>query len=225
MMLMAGNVIQPTVLTKRDALALRLAAFFEPVVAEMGLELLQLRLLGSNRAGLRLDVRIDRLPGQGAVRLNDCRRVSRMLSTQLDEFEAQNNRDLLIDCAYELEVSSPGMDRILRHEADFQRFVGLTCKIVTRRDGVQESVSGVIESCADGVLALTQPKKKPTKLVQLEHIVQANLDPTFAEWLALGEKLKAQSADLGESDAVDEAELAEEDGHAAENLQDDAALV
>ena len=50
---------------KRDALADRLTAHFAPQIADMGLELLQLRLIGSPRSGLRLDVRVDRQPGQG----------------------------------------------------------------------------------------------------------------------------------------------------------------
>ena len=216
MQLMATSDTRNTANPKRDALAERLTAFFAPQIAELGLELLQLRLLGA-RGAMRLDVRVDRQPGQGAVRLNDCRRVSRLLSTQLDAFELEGNRELTIDSAYELEVSSPGMDRILRHAADFERFLGMTAKIVTRKDGVQEalrvqeSVTGVLERCADGLLTLNVGKKKPQKIVAIGDIVQANLAPTFAEWLALGEKLKAESALLGESEAVDAIDLEAEE--------------
>jgi ribosome maturation factor RimP len=210
MQLMATSDNRNPANPKRDALADRLTAFFAPRVAELGLELLQLRLLGA-RGAMRLDVRVDRQPGQGAVRLNDCRRVSRLLSTQLDAFELEGNRELTIDSAYELEVSSPGMDRVLRHAADFQRFLGMTAKVVTRKDGTQESVVGVLESCADGQLALNVGKKKPTKIVAIGDIVQANLAPTFAEWLALGEKLKAESALLGESESIDAIDLEAEE--------------
>jgi ribosome maturation factor RimP len=213
MQVMATSDSKTTANPKRDALAVRLTAHFAPQIAEIGLDLLQLRLLGT-RGAMRLDVRVDRLAGQGAVRLNDCRRVSRLLSVQLDAFEAEGNADLTIDGAYELEVSSPGMDRVLRHEADFQRFLGMTVKVIARRDGVQESVLGVLESCANGELAIQVGKKKPLKLVQLSDIAQANLAPTFAEWLALGEKLKAESAQLGEADSVDAADL---DGEALED--------
>ncbi len=202
---------------KRDALAERLAAYFSPRVAELGLDLLQLRLLGA-RGAMRLDVRIDRQAGHGAVRLNDCRRVSRLLSTQLDAFEAEGNADLTIDGAYELEVSSPGMDRVLRHEADFQRFLGMTAKLIARREGVQESVIGVLESCEDGALTIDLGKKKPRKVVSLSDIAQANLAPTFAEWLALGEKLKRESAQLGEAESVEATDL---DGEALDDDADD----
>ncbi len=217
MQVMATSDSKTTANPKRDALAARLTAHFAPQVAELGLELLQLRLLGA-RGAMRLDVRVDRQPGQGAVRPNDCRRVSRLLSTQLDAFEAEDNRDLTIDGAYELEVSSPGMDRILRHEADFQRFLGMTAKVIARKDGVQEAVTGVLERCANGELALNLGKKKPLKLVALGDIVQANLAPTFAEWLALGEKLKAESALLGEAETVEAADLADEELNEAEDV-------
>ncbi len=217
MQVMATSDSKTTANPKRDALATRLTAYFAPRVTELGLELLQLRLLGS-RGAMRLDVRVDRQPGQGAVKLNDCRRVSRLLSTELDAFEAAGNADLTIDGAYELEVSSPGMDRVLRHEADFQRFLGMTAKVIVRREGVQESVIGVLQSCENGELTLNLGKKKPLKIVSLSDIAQANLAPTFAEWLALGEKLKAESALLGESETVDATDL---DG---EELEDDADL-
>ncbi len=223
MQVMATPESKSTANPKRDALAARLTAHFSPLITDLGLDLLQLRLLGT-RGAMRLDVRVDRLPGQGAVRLNDCRRVSRLLSTQLDAFEAEGNANLTIDSAYELEVSSPGMDRILRHEADFVRFVGMTVKVIARHNGAQESTLGVLESCENGELAINLGKKKPLKLVQLSDIAQANLAPTFAEWLALGEKLKAESAQLGEADSVDEADL---DGEALEDetIEEDDATV
>lgn len=198
---------------KRDALADRLTAHFAPKIADLGLELVQLRLLGSPRAALRLDVRIDRPAGKGAVRLGDCSRVSRMISADLDAFDLIPGHELAIDVAYELEVSSPGMDRILRHEADFARFVGLTAKVVVEVEGEKETIIGVIHSVHDGVVELSQgsakqkgaQKQKAAKMLEISAIVQANLAPTFAEWLALGERLKAENAAAGES-AQDDSE-------------------
>ena len=57
---------------------------------------------------------------------DDCARVSHLLSATLDVSD-------LIAVTYNLEVSSPGLDRPLRKEADFQRFVGKKAKIRTRR--------------------------------------------------------------------------------------------
>lgn len=64
-------------------------------------------------------------PTQESVNLNDCQRVSRDLSAVLDA-------DFTFDHAYTLEVSSPGLDRPLRHLNDCRRFAGRLSKIVTR---------------------------------------------------------------------------------------------
>ena len=57
------------------------------------------------------------------VTLEDCERVSQELSTILDV------EDILPD-SYTLEVSSPGLDRPLRHADDYRRFAGRLAKIV-----------------------------------------------------------------------------------------------
>ena len=72
------------------------------------------------------------------VTVADCAKVSVDVSTVLDV-------EVAFDHAYTLEVSSPGLDRPLRHLADFARFVGRRVKIVTSEpvDG-QRFVSGRI---------------------------------------------------------------------------------
>jgi ribosome maturation factor RimP len=61
----------------------------------------------------------------GGVSVDDCARVSRDLSAVLDVED-------LIDHAYTLEVSSPGLDRPLRAAGDYRRFAGRLAKIVVR---------------------------------------------------------------------------------------------
>ena len=80
-------------------------------------------------SGMVLRVRLDR-PGPAAsadecVSVDDCARVSRDLSAVLDVEE-------LIPTAYTLEVSSPGLDRPLRHADDYRRFAGRCAKLVVR---------------------------------------------------------------------------------------------
>ena len=69
------------------------------------------------------------LPEAG-VSIQDCERVSRDVATILDVED-------VIDHPYTLEVSSPGLDRPLRHAGDYQRFTGRLAKIV-----VSEAVDG-----------------------------------------------------------------------------------
>ena len=83
--------------------------------------------------GMVLRVQIDRpwneRPGATAeesVSVEDCARVSRDLSAVLDV------QDVVLT-AYTLEVSSPGLDRPLRHAADYGRFAGRRAKLVMRQ--------------------------------------------------------------------------------------------
>jgi ribosome maturation factor RimP len=59
----------------------------------------------------------------GLVTLADCEAVSRHLSVLLDVED-------VVPHAYELEISSPGVERPLRSPADFRRFKGRTAKVV-----------------------------------------------------------------------------------------------
>lgn len=100
----------------------QLSALIEPVVAARGYELVDVEWTRQG-PGWVVRVYID-LPGAG-VTLEDCARVSRELSPTLDVSD-------LIHIPYTLEVSSPGLDRPLKKEADFRRFVGKKAKIRTR---------------------------------------------------------------------------------------------
>ncbi len=73
-----------------------------------------------------------------SVSIGDCQRLSRDLSAILDA-------EVTFSHAYTLEVSSPGLDRPLRHLQDCRRFVGRLAKIVTTEavDG-QHSLAGRI---------------------------------------------------------------------------------
>lgn len=76
-----------------------------------------------------LRVTLDR-PGAGAsaeesVSIADCERISHELGTILDVED-------LVPESFTLEVSSPGLDRPLRHADDYRRFAGRLAKIVTR---------------------------------------------------------------------------------------------
>ena len=95
-----------------------LTSLFEPVVESMGYELVGVEFLGAGSHGT-LRVYIDRNNG---VSLDDCAAISHQLSGILDVEEP-------IKQAYDLEISSPGIDRPLFKLADFERFVGRMAKI------------------------------------------------------------------------------------------------
>lgn len=155
----------------------------------------------------RLVAAIDRLAGQGAVSLDDCVRVAQAVNAALEQ-------DPIAAC-YELEVSSPGMQRPLRHAADMRRFAGLTAKLVVQAAGeARQTVVGVLVDATDppdGVVqvrtAVSVPKKgakvsakKAAGIavrVRLADVISAHLAPTLDEWNALGKRLAAESQALG----------------------------
>jgi ribosome maturation factor RimP len=99
----------------------KLTQIVEPVIAGQGYELVDLEFK-NEMGGWVLRVFIDHESG---VSLDDCTSVSRELSAVLDVEDA-------IPVAYNLEVSSPGLDRPLKKESDFARFVGKKARIRTR---------------------------------------------------------------------------------------------
>ncbi len=121
------------------------------VARSFGLEIFEIQLRRES-IGWVLRVFLDRQgahsemragPTLESVNLDDCRRVSRDLSAVLDA-------DFTFDHAYTLEVSSPGLDRPLRHLNDCRRFVGRLTKIVTTEavDGLHH-VAGRIAGVED----------------------------------------------------------------------------
>lgn len=102
----------------------KLQSLVEPVVTGQGYELVDVEFKNELGAWI-LRVYIDKPGAEGGVGLDDCAQVSRELSAVLDV-------DDTIPGHYSLEVSSPGLNRPLKKEADFARFVGKKAKIRTR---------------------------------------------------------------------------------------------
>ena len=106
------------------------------VARSYGLEVFDVQLRRES-VGTVLRVIIDRpdpgkptRPDEDAVGIADCQRVSQDLSALLD-VEEDDLETAAIGQAYTLEVSSPGLDRPLRHAADYRRFQGRLAKLVT----------------------------------------------------------------------------------------------
>jgi ribosome maturation factor RimP len=104
----------------------KLQSLIEPVTTGQGYELVDVELKTEPGVGLVLRVFIDKPGSTGGVGLDDCAAVSRELSAVLDVEDA-------IPARYSLEVSSPGLNRPLKKESDFARFIGKKAKIRTSR--------------------------------------------------------------------------------------------
>ena len=97
--------------------ASELRNLLEPVVEDLGYELVLIELAGNRTKVLRLYI-----DAPGGVLLDDCEQVSRNVSAYLDVEDP-------ISGQYTLEVSSPGIDRPLVKPEHFQRFVGERVKV------------------------------------------------------------------------------------------------
>jgi ribosome maturation factor RimP len=133
--------------------------------------------------GTVLRVVIDR-PDRGvvegpedAVGIEECQRVSHDLSALLD-VEEEELGEAALAREYTLEVSSPGLDRPLRHEADYRRFAGRLAKVVSTEpiDG-QSAFAGRLRGVEDGHVVLEEGRR--THRVPLAHVKRANLAVEF----------------------------------------------
>lgn len=97
-----------------------LEGILEPVLEHNGFELVDLEY---KKEGGRWMLRVF-IDGPHGISHEECSRVTRLLSPVLEEED-------IIPHSYILEVSSPGLDRPLKKEADFQRFRGKGVMITT----------------------------------------------------------------------------------------------
>jgi len=143
--------------------AMDLHALLEKTLAGLGYELVDLERPGRGRL---LRVFIDKM---GGVNVDDCAAVSHHL-----------NRLLPVEgVAYDrLEVSSPGLDRLLRKERDFVRFAGHKARIRLRVpvDG-QRNFVGVLGETRAGTVQLDIDGKLLS--VELNNLEKARLVPVI----------------------------------------------
>ncbi|HIY04638.1 MAG TPA: ribosome maturation factor RimP [Candidatus Anaerotignum merdipullorum] len=118
----------------------------EPIVAEKKLELVDLEFVKEG-ANWYLRVYIDK---EGGVSIDDCEAVSRELEAKLDTEDP-------IEQAYILEVSSPGIDRPLKKEADFEKFSGdiIDIKLYKALDG-KKQYQGKLLGLQDGCISIEE---------------------------------------------------------------------
>ncbi|MDP6980433.1 MAG: ribosome maturation factor RimP [Myxococcota bacterium] len=101
-----------------------LRSLIEPVLHDFGCELVDAVVRRSSKDGL-LRVVIDDRDGSGRVSIENLETASREIEVQLDAADYMTGR-------YRLEVSSPGLDRILAREKDFTAAIGNQVQIQTR---------------------------------------------------------------------------------------------
>lgn len=172
--------------------AAELAALIEPVLEDMGFRLV--RITVSKRDGGTIQIMADH-PNR-TINVDDCAEISRRLSPALDAADPIEGR-------YYLEVSSPGIDRILVRPSDFEDWAEYEAKVELKElvDG-RRRFRGIIEGYEDGELRLrvkleengeTQTIGLPVdiiqeaKLVLTDELIRASLSKAKAAGRAWAE--------------------------------------
>ncbi|MBN1622596.1 MAG: ribosome maturation factor RimP [Endomicrobiales bacterium] len=137
-----------------------------PVLNEEKMELVDIQYVREHgKMVLRLFIDKD-----GGMRLDDCEHMSDKVGTLLD------NSGVLSD-SYILEISSPGLDRVLKKEKDFIKFIGKKAKVTLHEpmDG-QRNFKGEILSAGNGQIKISDVTGKTVDIF-IEKISKARLEP------------------------------------------------
>lgn len=158
----------------REATELR--KLLEPAVTALGFELAGVEFIRAKHGILR--VYIDH---ENGISVTDCKSVSHQLSGVLDVEDP-------ISGNYSLEVSSPGLDRLLFQSKDFERFAGHAVKLqlTVPVDGRRKFV-GVLSGIKDDQVVV-QMEENEELVVPLNEIERARLIPDYASQRAHGAK-------------------------------------
>ncbi len=151
---------------KATAQERKIASIIEPAISDLGFELVQVRLIGSQKLQT-LQIMAEN-PATGKLDLNGCTAISRSVSALLDVEDP-------IASAYQLEVSSPGMDRPLTKAADFEKYTGEQISLETEEpdDDGQKRHRGVLTGFSGDIVTMTTDTGEIK--VDLANIVKAKL--------------------------------------------------
>jgi len=148
----------------------RIRGVAERVTSGRGFELADVELK-RERAGFLVRLYVDK---EGGIGLDDLQSVSEEVSAIMDAEDP-------VPASYTLEVSSPGLDRPLRCEADYRRFLGRLVKVSSYEpvEG-RRHWTGRLTSFADGVVGLTLEREGGRVcLVPLARISHGRLEVEF----------------------------------------------
>lgn len=116
----------------------------DPLVEELGYELVDVEFLKEGSSYF-LRVYLDK---QGGINLDDCQKMSQLLSDKLDEKDP-------INVSYYLEVSSPGLDRPLKTDKDLKRNIGkeIEIKLYEPLKG-KKIIEGILEAYEEKIIVI-----------------------------------------------------------------------
>jgi len=142
----------------------RLTQLIEPEASALGFELVRVAMVPSEAGdgGMALQIMAED-PATGQLVLDQCAALSRRISDVIDAAEEAGEE--LVEGAYHLEVSSPGIDRPLTRDKDFANWAGHEVRIVMDKgyDG-QRVNKGVLCGLEDGMVLVKEVKAGEVRL-------------------------------------------------------------
>lgn len=158
-------------LIAKAAIDRRIAEIITPVVEDMGFEVVRVRLMTGKDSVLQIMVQ----KPDGTIEVDQCAEVSTALSAILDV------EDPILD-VYNLEVSSPGIDRPLTRLKDFDQWQGFEAKVETdelidgrrRFKGELAGIDGddVLLTIEEGTIGLKFAWLSDAKLVLTDELIR-----------------------------------------------------
>ena len=158
-------------LIAKAAIDRRIAEIITPVVEDMGFEVVRVRLMSGKDTILQ--IMVQRPDGQ--IEVDECGQISTALSAVLDV------EDPILD-EYNLEVSSPGIDRPLTRLKDFDQWEGFEAKVETdelidgrrRFKGILAGTEGdeILIEIAEGTIGLKFDWLSDAKLVLTDELIR-----------------------------------------------------
>ena len=185
----------------------RLTEIIEPEAKALGFDLVRVKMMPSEAGdGTQALQIMAEDPATGQLVIEQCAELSRAVSAKIDALEEQG--EVLIDGAYHLEVSSPGIDRPLTRTKDFSDWAGHEAKISMAKGydgqrnyrgilkGIAEAADGDAVTIADrkaGEVSLPRDQIHSAQLVLTDELIAATrpLDTTGAEEVLEDQQEKA----------------------------------
>lgn len=182
----------------------RITEIVEPEARALGFDLVRVKIFGKSEAGdgeeRALQIMAER-PDTGQLVIDDCAALSRRISDRFDALEDAG--DDVMEGAYRLEVSSPGIDRPLTRHKDFTNWAGHEARVMLLSpvDGNRKTVQGDLIGIEGDTVTLIDRKSGE---------VQFPFADIHSAKLVLTDRLIAATRPLDTS-GIDEEEFGEAD--------------
>lgn len=180
----APNLHEPRLVVE-TGVAARVAAIIEPVIIDLGYRLVRVKITSQHGCTVQIMAETP----DGTMTVEGCEEVSQAVSPALDV-------DDPISAAYNLEISSPGIDRPLVRAGDFVRWAGHVAKVeMTAPHLGRKRFRGIVRG-SDGDLALLERDDARADEDRLLHLPLRDIAEAR---LVLSDELIAESLRRGKS--------------------------